>query len=158
MGDIFDAPSEYSLAHCVAEDMSMGAGIAVTFRKKFKNIPELLNQNVKTGGVAVLKHKNIFIYYLVTKYRSSGKPTMYTLWQSLIQLREHMRENNVTKLAIPQIGCGLDRLYWPEVENMLEYIFQSEEIDIAVYALDHNVSKYFKYNYLLSIHQFYTLS
>lgn len=31
-GDLFSAPEEYSLAHCVAEDFNMGAGIALTFR------------------------------------------------------------------------------------------------------------------------------
>lgn len=31
-GDLFQLGDEYSLAHCVAEDMNMGSGIAVTFR------------------------------------------------------------------------------------------------------------------------------
>jgi hypothetical protein len=31
-GDLFEAPKEYSLAHCVAADMRMGSGIAVNFR------------------------------------------------------------------------------------------------------------------------------
>jgi hypothetical protein len=31
-GDLFEAPKEYSLAHCVAADMRMGSGIAVSFR------------------------------------------------------------------------------------------------------------------------------
>jgi hypothetical protein len=31
-GDLFEAPKEYSLAHCVATDMRMGSGIAVNFR------------------------------------------------------------------------------------------------------------------------------
>lgn len=31
-GDLFDAPKECSLAHCVATDMRMGSGIAVNFR------------------------------------------------------------------------------------------------------------------------------
>lgn len=31
-GDLFEAPADYSLAHCVAEDLRMGAGIAVRFR------------------------------------------------------------------------------------------------------------------------------
>lgn len=30
--DLFEMPKEYSLAHCVAEDMRMGSGIAVTFK------------------------------------------------------------------------------------------------------------------------------
>jgi hypothetical protein len=31
-GDLFTAPKEWSLAHCVATDMRMGSGIAVGFR------------------------------------------------------------------------------------------------------------------------------
>lgn len=31
-GDLFSAPEEYALAHCVAADMRMGAGIATTFK------------------------------------------------------------------------------------------------------------------------------
>lgn len=34
-GDLFVAGKEYSLGHCVAEDMNMGSGIAVTFRWVF---------------------------------------------------------------------------------------------------------------------------
>lgn len=31
-GDLFSAPKDVSLAHCVAADMKMGAGIAVKFK------------------------------------------------------------------------------------------------------------------------------
>nr|CAH7738098.1 unnamed protein product [Callosobruchus chinensis] len=31
-GDLFEMPKEYSLGHCVAEDLSMGSGIAVQFK------------------------------------------------------------------------------------------------------------------------------
>lgn len=31
-GDLFTASKDYSLAHCVASDLKMGAGIAVAFR------------------------------------------------------------------------------------------------------------------------------
>jgi hypothetical protein len=30
--DLFDMPSEYSLAHCVASDFLMSSGVAVEFR------------------------------------------------------------------------------------------------------------------------------
>jgi hypothetical protein len=30
--DLFKLPKDYSLAHCVAEDLRMGAGIAVDFK------------------------------------------------------------------------------------------------------------------------------
>lgn len=31
-GDLFTASKDYALAHCVASDLKMGAGIAVAFR------------------------------------------------------------------------------------------------------------------------------
>lgn len=31
-GDLFSAPDDVSLAHCVGADMTMGAGIAVLFK------------------------------------------------------------------------------------------------------------------------------
>lgn len=31
-GNLFDAPSEYALAHCVTTSMSMSAGVAREFR------------------------------------------------------------------------------------------------------------------------------
>jgi hypothetical protein len=31
-GDLFSAPKNVSLAHCVAADLKMGAGIAIKFR------------------------------------------------------------------------------------------------------------------------------
>uniref|UniRef100_A0A3B3X625 Macro domain-containing protein n=1 Tax=Poecilia mexicana TaxID=48701 RepID=A0A3B3X625_9TELE len=34
-GDLFSAPNQESLAHCVSEDLRMGKGIAVLFKKNF---------------------------------------------------------------------------------------------------------------------------
>jgi hypothetical protein len=39
---------------------------------------------------------------------SSGKPTYSTLFSSLKTLRGHVIANDVKKLAMPRIGCGLD--------------------------------------------------
>lgn len=89
-GDLFTAPEDTSLGHCVGADMAMGAGIAVQFRKQFKKVDELLSQNVETGGVAVLKDNKRFIYYLVTKPFSYGKPTYESLDLSLAAMRQHM--------------------------------------------------------------------
>lgn len=141
IGDLFSAPDEYSLAHCVAEDFNMGAGIALTFRAKYKQVSYLLNQNQGTGGLAVLKYEKRFIYYLVTKQVSRGKPTLHTLWQSLQKLRQHCEANNVTKLAMPQIGCGLDKLDWNKVKQMLAYVFEGTSVEIVVYVWDKSATE-----------------
>lgn len=92
-------------------------------------------QNVKTGGCAVLSVKDRFIYYLVTKDRTGGGcyPTYSALESSLKAMREHIIKNGVKQLAMPTIGCGLDRLQWDKVEGMLRDIFQNDDIIISVY-------------------------
>lgn len=43
-GDLFSCPSTSSLAHCVSEDMAMGKGVAVIFKKEFGGVGELRAQ------------------------------------------------------------------------------------------------------------------
>ncbi|XP_065355804.1 ADP-ribose glycohydrolase OARD1 [Calliphora vicina] len=132
-GDLFSAPKEYSLAHCVAADLGMGAGIAVVFKQVYGQLDVLRSQDVQTGGVAVLKDNKRFIYYLVTKDQSWDKPTYDSLRSSLNAMREHMRSNNVHKLAIPRIGCGIDGLEWDKVSSELNGVFSKEDLEIVVY-------------------------
>lgn len=90
-GDLFSCPRAASLVHCVSEDMAMGRGIAKEFKKQFGGIQELKGQGVcgniytrevcgfyagmfigvKTGGVAVLKRGDRYIFYLVSKQACS---------------------------------------------------------------------------------------
>lgn len=96
-GDLFTAPDEYALAHCVAADMKMGAGIAVKFREKYGQIDELLNQGATAGGLAILKDGSRFIYYLVSKDKSYQKPTYQDLFLSLHAMKAHMVRNERKK-------------------------------------------------------------
>lgn len=114
-GDLFSAPKTFSLGHCVASDLKMGKGIAVKFRwvkrrnihdfrrctnsiclhfnrhrDTFGRLYELKNQAAKTGGVAVLKDDQRFIYYLVTKTFTYQKPTYGDMHFSLTATKEHM--------------------------------------------------------------------
>lgn len=89
-GDLFSAPETHSLAHCVAADFGMGAGIAVKFKQIYGRVDELRSQGIHTGGVAILKDNNRFIYYLVTKDQSWDKPTYDSLRSSLEGMRDHI--------------------------------------------------------------------
>ncbi|XP_017843331.1 ADP-ribose glycohydrolase OARD1 [Drosophila busckii] len=132
-GDLFSVSAEYSMCHCVAADLRMGKGIAVKFRNKFGQVGVLQQQNVQPGGVGVIKHQQRFIYNLITKQSSWGKPTYALLHSSLLAMREHMLKNNVHKLAMPRIGCGLDGLNWTKVKDMLAEIFQAVNCELLVY-------------------------
>jgi len=128
--DLFCVGQEWSLCHCVSKDLNMGAGIAVDFKKRFGGLEELRSQNVEVGGVAVLQKGDRFVYYLVTKNKYGGKPSMATLEASLKAMRTHMLENSVSKLAMPHIGCGLDRLSWGAVQELILQTFDSDSVEI----------------------------
>lgn len=134
-GDLFSAPSDYSLAHCVGSDLWMSAGIATIFKYKFGRVDELKRQNAQTGSIAVLKCGRRFVYYLVTKRLSTQKPKIMDLLKSLIAMRSHMKANGVVRIAIPKIGCGLDRLKWKGVFNMLKRVFSKQPIEMILYDM-----------------------
>lgn len=134
-GDLFQCSTDVCMAHCVSEDLAMSKGIAVLFKNKFGNVNYLISQNKKIGQVAILSDKNRFIYYLITKKRYWEKPTYENLNNCLIELYNHMMINKMKKLAIPRLGCGLDRLNWDTVKRMLEKIFENSDIEISVYSL-----------------------
>jgi O-acetyl-ADP-ribose deacetylase (regulator of RNase III) len=60
-------------------------------------------------------------------------PTYESLEASLISMKNHMVANDVKELAIPQIGCGLDRLKWEQVEESIQRVFGDTDITVTVY-------------------------
>lgn len=71
----------------------------------------------------------------VTKPRYFHKPTYDTLHSSLVALRERCASNGITELCMPRIGCGLDKLEWDKVKEMIQEIFADIKISITVYTL-----------------------
>ena len=134
-GDLFTCSEDESLAHCVSADLRMGKGIAVLFKDRFGGISELREQNQRTGGCAVLKRDSRYIYYLVTKDKYFLKPTYKTLQESLQTMKIHCIQKEVSKISMPKIGCGLDKLQWHKVKDIIEETFSDAKIEITVYSL-----------------------
>jgi hypothetical protein len=84
--------------------------------------------NVKVGSCILVDR----VFNLITKSRSSGKPTYKTLESSLIEMKQIIIDNDIKYLAMPKIGCGLDRLQWGRVSEMLKEIFSDYDIDIII--------------------------
>lgn len=129
--DLFTVSKEWYLAHCIASDLKMSAGIAVQFQKKFN----LRGKILKTGKE--LKHPTCIltgrVFNLITKERSQGKPTIESLahtirWMVSIAILD----KKITKIAMPKIGCGLDRLRWPTVRDIIQNQFKNTNIEIMI--------------------------
>jgi len=129
--DLFDVPDEYYLAHCISSDCTLGSGIAVEFQKRYKLRGQLLSMpEEKRAFPKCIKIGRVF--NLITKERGIGKPTYESLEMSLALLKNQIVEENIKHLAIPKIGCGLDRLNWDIVRQMVKKIFIDVDIDIIM--------------------------
>lgn len=128
--DLFTCPAQ-AIAHCVSADLAMSKGIALEFRNRFGRV-DLLQQ--QEGPVRVLNNVGPYshIFYLVTKERYNHKPTYETLYHCLMEMKRYILLENITSLAIPILGCGLDRLDWKQVRVMLQNLFADVPIALTV--------------------------
>lgn len=42
---------------------------------------------------------------------------------------------NVNKIAMPKIGCGLDKQNWSDIKPLIEKVFGDTDIEIVVCSL-----------------------
>ena len=131
-GNLFD-DKESALAHCVAADFKMGAGIAVQFKKLYGHATYLQSlKNVKVGNTIICTYKDREIAYMVTKTVSSRcYPTYASLHDTLVNLFLNVKNKNI---AMPRIACGLDKLEWDKVKLMIEELCPSDT-NVIVYSL-----------------------
>lgn len=136
--DLFVVSDDYYLAHCISADFGMGKGIVVEFNKRFDmkrklqtKYPDYINEwhSKKYDGDCILEDR---VLNLITKERYFYKPTYKSLATALMRCREICLENNIMKLAMPVIGCGLDKLEWGRVSEIIKLVFEKTDIDILV--------------------------
>lgn len=137
--DLFTVPQGYYLAHCISGDYALGAGIAKKFNEVYNMRSKLhrdyaIPSEKKSANVGrALLVDNVF--NLVTKERYFHKPTYDELYNALMDMQEQCQDFGIEKLAIPLIGCGLDRLEWGKVKDIIEDVFAQTDIEILVCKL-----------------------
>lgn len=141
--DLFTVPKDYTLVHCISADFALGAGIAKEFNKRFNMKRKLQSKYPDYFDIFIQHHFGggcIYIYEdrvlnLVTKERYFEKPSIYTMKIALQCMKEICLINGITKLAMPKIGCGLDRLQWSKVKQTIEEMFADTDIEIRVCSI-----------------------
>lgn len=134
-GDLFTCDNKISLAHCVSADFRMGVGIALKFKTWFGSMLQLKKQNIEPGSVAYINMDQRTVFYLVTKKNYWNKPTILNFTNSIRALKQELIKLKISKIAMPKIGCGLDKLNWPIVREIIKKVFEDTEIEIIIYYL-----------------------
>ena len=106
----------------------MGAGIAVDMKKHYK-----LGSLIADGFPDCIYYHGVL--NLITKKKYFGKPTYETLAEALKIMKEICIQEGITELVMPKIGCGLDRLQWPKVREIISEIFGDISVNILVCSL-----------------------
>lgn len=134
--DLFTVPASFALAHCISADAEMGKGVAVSFDLRYPEMREYIQaQNPKVGDciLYVDESRGEEVLNLVTKKKYNGKPTYRTLEVAIASMHYRMLECGIRKVAMPAIGCGLDRLDWDMVKKIIKEELRGErEVKIAV--------------------------
>ena len=133
--DLFTMPQGYYLAHCISADFALGAGIAKVFNSVYNMRAKLLKHYdgyVYHGGDALLVDN---VFNLVTKNTRWDRSTYDSLRGALEMMKAYMDFLDVAKIAMPKIGCGLDRLSWDEVYDIICEVFEDMDVDIVICEL-----------------------
>lgn len=150
--DVTTKMPEYVTAHCISEDCAMGAGVVLAFRRAFPGLKaacmEHMNDSKAAGkitehGIPIpYRHWDggKVVYNMFTKSRywhHVGKGIAYDeylgrLQHSLELVRAMMTQHGESKLAIPMIGCGLDKCKWEDVKARINIVFFDTDIEICV--------------------------
>ncbi|MBQ6344174.1 MAG: hypothetical protein IJI41_13705 [Anaerolineaceae bacterium] len=142
--NLFTLPGEYMLAHCISSDYALGAGIAKIFKDKLGVKDALLklnNKNFWDGkgrceivGVLNEADETVYVVNLITKCRYFQKPTYRSLEESLSDMKKKLVHDfpEVRKIGMPLIGCGLDKLQWNKVSEIIKQNFEKTDYEIII--------------------------
>ncbi len=129
--NIMAVPQGYHLAQGISRDLNFKVGLPALFEKIY-NLKEKLAANydeeIEIGEVYLVDN----VYSLVVKDSSYDRPDRDVLMDALVELRDQMEEDMVTKLAIPKLCCGRNGLEWDDVKAMISFVFGDSDIQILV--------------------------
>ncbi|XP_056303501.1 uncharacterized protein LOC130215693 [Danio aesculapii] len=130
-GDLLQTPEHIPIAHCISADYALGAGVAKQIRDKY-GVEELNTSVAQPGDCIKTTHGPRQIYHLVTKWWCRDLPTYEHLEASLIKLCYQCKKDQNKILAIPKLGCGLDKLDYIKVKEIIEKVFKEGHIQIIL--------------------------
>ncbi|RRQ27384.1 Appr-1-p processing protein [Rhodococcus sp. Eu-32] len=124
----------------------MGKGIALQFRRAYPDMFKAYATASKAGEVQ-LGHVHVwetgaldgprFIINFPTKGHWRAASKLRDIEAGLSDLTRVIRENNITSIAIPPLGCGNGGLDWADVLPLIRQAFaELPDVEAIVYAPD----------------------
>ncbi len=141
-GNLLAAPAE-ALVNTVNEVGVMGKGIARMFREAFPESAEVYEQpcrrhEVRVGRVLLTPNDTLigprWIIHFPTKKHWRQPSKLEWVHEGLKDLVRVIRENAISSVAVPPLGCGNGGLDWSAVRREIEESLSAlTDVDVIVY-------------------------
>lgn len=136
---LIDAPQGYYLAHFTNADFDLKIDVSREINKIFEMELKLgakreLYYSIGLGkfglvGTAI-PIDNVF--NLITTKKLGHETTYSTLTTALIDMKEYMDEQFITKVAIPKFTGEANRLQWELVLKLITNLFSESKYDVLI--------------------------
>lgn len=154
-GDLFQSTDLQAICHGCNTFGTMGAGIAVLFRKKFPEMytryrSKCKNEEFSPGDIMIWSGESDgkAVYNLMTQgcVRNSSNTynpgviqpaTLGAIEASVGLMLVDAKSRGITRIGMPKIGSGLGGLNWLDIENVL--VKSCEEIYPGVTLVVHSL-------------------
>lgn len=122
-GDMFTTDAE-AIGHGVNTHGIMGAGVAARVRavhpRTFMLYQTACNEGtLQPGGCLVTRDAGIFVFNMATQQRPGPNAQLHLVKMATDVAIRQAQHLNIGRIAIPQIGCGIGGLQWPDVHEAL---------------------------------------
>ena len=145
-GNILDDDAQ-ALVNTVNCKGVMGSGLALQFKEAYEDMFEAYKQactenKVQLGKMHVWKQEGqsslisetSIIINFPTKHHWKDKSNLEDIKLGLQDLRKVIAQEKIDTIAIPQLGCGLGGLDWPDVEPLIREELRGVEAEVRVYV------------------------
>jgi O-acetyl-ADP-ribose deacetylase (regulator of RNase III) len=143
-GDILRTKAQL-IAHGVAPNDHFTNGLALSLRERWPAMVKdfrhyCRTEHPKPGAVWLWGGPGIMIANLMTQepapteHANPGKASLQTVTETLKQLKELVRREHITSLALPRLATGVGGQHWAEVKPVIEH--QLGDLNIPVYVYD----------------------
>jgi O-acetyl-ADP-ribose deacetylase (regulator of RNase III) len=140
-GDLFEHVSEGdAIAHGVNCRGFMGSGIALPIKNKFPNNFLAYNdqcngQNLLPGDVLASEENGVVVFNMATQFEPGPDARYEWVGLAAANLYGYCRDNDISTVKLPKIGCGIGGLEWDSVRDILEEV-GGEDVTLEVYYLE----------------------
>lgn len=135
--DIFFMPQGFTLASAFSTDMNW-VGLPEKFDLAYW-ITDRDGKDHKIGSVSRIDN----LYMMFVKQSSYDKPTLSDIEKCLQKLAKKIWNNNIHRLAMPQICCGRNGFDWDQILPLIEKAFEeNDELNIVICNPDWGTDKW----------------